>query len=108
MNNYLLQHNNDLYPYNGIDSIKDSRCSMNPHLRDLYLILLRLIGVDINNRYVSFDFRYRITTGIQSAAIKETNVSDNRIYTLDGRFVGTDKDILPRGIYIQDRKKFVK
>ena len=65
-------------------------------------------GVDINNRYVSFDFRNRITTGIQSAAIKETNVSDNRIYTLDGRFVGTDKDILPRGIYIQGRKKFVK
>jgi len=31
-----------------------------------------------------------------------------RIYTLDGRYVGTDASILPHGIYIQNNKKFVK
>ena len=108
MNNYLLQHNNDLYPYNGIDSIKGFKMFNESTLERSIFNITETDGVDINNRYVSFDFRNRITTGIQSAAIKETNVSDNRIYTLDGRFVGTDKDILPRGIYIQDRKKFVK
>ena len=108
MNNYLLQHNNDLYPYNGIDSIKGFKMFDESTLERSIFNITETDGVDINNRYVSFDFRDRITTGIQSAAIKETNVSDNRIYTLDGRFVGTDKDILPRGIYIQDRKKFVK
>lgn len=108
MNNYLLQHNNDLYPYNGIDSIKGFKMFNESTLEKSIFNITETDGVDINNRYVSFDFRDRITTGIQSAAIKETNVSDNRIYTLDGRFVGTDKDILPRGIYIQDRKKFVK
>ena len=108
MNNYLLQHNNDLYPYNGIDSIKGFKMFDESTLERSIFNITETNGVDINNRYVSFDFRNRITTGIQSAAIKETNVSDNRIYTLDGRFVGTDKDILPRGIYIQDRKKFVK
>ena len=108
MNNYLLQHNNDLYPYNGIDSIKGFKMFNESTLERSIFNITETDGVDINNRYVSFDFRYRITTGIQSAAIKETNISDNRIYTLDGRFVGTDKDILPRGIYIQDRKKFVK
>jgi len=108
MNNYLLQHNNDLYPYNGIDSIKGFKMFDESILKKSIFNITETDGVDINNRYVSFDFRDRITTGIQSAAIKETNVSDNRIYTLDGRFVGTDKDILPRGIYIQDRKKFVK
>ena len=108
MNNYLLQHNNDLYPYNGIDSIKGFKMFNESTLERSIFNITETDGVDINNRYVSFDFRDRITTGIQSAAIKETNVSDNRIYTLDGRFVGTDKDILPRGIYIQDRKKFVK
>ena len=108
MNNYLLQHNNDLYPYNGIDSIKGFKMFNESTLERSIFNITETDGVDINNRYVSFDFRDKITTGIQSAAIKETNVSDNRIYTLDGRFVGTDKDILPRGIYIQDRKKFVK
>ena len=108
MNNYLLQHNNDLYPYNGIDSIKGFKMFNESTLERSIFNITETDGVDINNRYVSFDFRDRITTGIQSAAIKETNISDNRIYTLDGRFVGTDKDILPRGIYIQDRKKFVK
>ena len=108
MNNYLLQHNNDLYPYNGIDSIKGFKMLDESILGRSIFNITETDGVDINNRYVSFDFRDSITTGIQSAAIKETNISDNRIYTLDGRFVGTDKDILPRGIYIQDRKKFVK
>lgn len=108
MNNYLLQHNNDLYPYNGIDSIKGFKMLDDSILGKSIFNITETDGVDINNRYVSFDFRDRITTGIQSSAIKETNISDNRIYTLDGRFVGTDKDILPRGIYIQDRKKFVK
>ena len=108
MNNYLLQHNNDLYPYNGIDSIKGFKMFDESTLKKSIFNITETDGVDINNRYVSFDFRDSITTGIQSAAIKETNVSDDRIYTLDGRFVGTDKNILPRGIYIQDRKKFVK
>lgn len=105
---YITQHNGDLYPYNGVDLIKGFKMFDESILERSIFNITETDGVDINNRYVSFDFRDRITTGIQSAAIKETNVSDNRIYTLDGRFVGTDKDILPRGIYIQDRKKFVK
>ena len=105
---YITQHNGDLYPYNGVDLIKGFKMFDESILKKSIFNITETDGVDINNRYVSFDFRDSITTGIQTAAIKETNVSDNRIYTLDGRFVGTDKDILPRGIYIQDRKKFVK
>ena len=41
-----------------------------------------------------------ITTGQQ--------IIDNRIYTLDGRYVGTDREVLPHGIYIQNRRKFIK
>ena len=105
---YITQHNGDLYPYNGVDLIKGFKMFDESILKKSIFNITETDGVDINNRYVSFDFRDSITTGIQTAAIKETNVSDNRIYTLDGRFVGTDKDILPHGIYIQDRKKFVK
>ena len=59
-------------------------------------------------RYVSFKFKNNETTGIQSPSIIERSISDNRIYTLDGRYVGTDATILPHGIYIQNNKKFVK
>ena len=34
--------------------------------------------------------------------------ANNRIYTLDGRFVGTDAAVLANGIYVQNGKKFVK
>lgn len=34
--------------------------------------------------------------------------ADNRIYSLDGRYVGTDKNALPHGIYIIGGRKIVK
>ena len=39
---------------------------------------------------------------------KRRMADDARIYTLDGRFVGTDMSKLPRGIYLQGGKKIVK
>ena len=37
-----------------------------------------------------------------------TKATDNRIYTIDGRYVGTDVSRLPKGLYISGGKKFVK
>ena len=46
-----------------------------------------------------------VTTGIKNVStVKQTN----RIYTLDGRFVGTNFDALNRGLYIVNGKKVVK
>ena len=59
-------------------------------------------------RQVSFKFINNEPTAIQSLSIIERSTSDNRIYTLGGRYVGTDTSILPHGIYIQNNKKFVK
>ena len=39
---------------------------------------------------------------------KRRMADDARIYTLDGRFVGTDMSKLPHGIYLQGGKKIVK
>ena len=76
-------------------------------------ILKRSISDIVENdaeRHVSFKFinNEPEPTGIQSLSIVERSTSDNRIYTLDGRYVGTDASILPHGIYIQNNKKFVK
>ena len=47
------------------------------------------------------------TDGITDAQVAE-KLSDQRIFTIDGRFMGTDKNVLPHGLYIMNGKKFVK
>ena len=48
-------------------------------------------------------------TGIKGITTNTSDKrADNKIYTLDGRFVGTDASVLPRGIYVIAGKKIVK
>lgn len=47
------------------------------------------------------------STGINDVEL-ETQMNDNRIYTLDGRYLGTELPASFRGIYIQNGKKYVK
>ena len=47
------------------------------------------------------------TTGI-TEVIKNVINPSNRIYSIDGKFVGTDVTVLSNGIYVQNGKKFVK
>ena len=46
------------------------------------------------------------TAAIQT--VKSAPIYSNRIYTLDGRYVGTDRSVLPHGIYIINGRKFIK
>jgi immune inhibitor A len=47
-------------------------------------------------------------TGIDIPGIDgKAGIGDGRIYTLDGRFVGTSTDGLPKGIYIVNKKKII-
>jgi len=104
LNTYIQQLNGDPYPYNGNNKI-DKFTMYNG------TILKRSISDIVENdaeRHVSFKFKNNEPTAIQSLSIVERSTSDNRIYTLDGRYVGTDASILPHGIYIQNNKKFVK
>lgn len=45
-------------------------------------------------------------TAIQTINTNKTTTT--RIYTIDGRYVGTDPNLLPRGLYIINGKKIVK
>ena len=106
---YVNQHNGDLYPYNRIDYISGFKMFDGSILAKSIINIKENDGGHSNNNYVSFEFKNRLVpTGIQSLSIIERSISDNRIYTLDGRYVGTDASILPHGIYIQNNKKFVK
>ena len=46
------------------------------------------------------------TSGAET--LKSNSLGQNRIYTLDGRYIGTDKSSLPHGLYIINGKKVVK
>ena len=105
---YVNQHNGDLYPYNRIDYISGFKMFDGSILAKSIINIKENDGGNSNNNYVSFEFKNRLVpTGIQSLSIIERSTSDNRIYTLDGRYVGTDASILPHGIYIQNDKMFV-
>lgn len=104
LNVYTAQLNGDPYPYNGINKIDKFT------MYDGTILKWSIFDIVENDaeRYVSFKFKNNETTGIESPSIIERSISNNRIYTLDGRYVGTDASILPHGIYIQNNKKFVK
>lgn len=101
---YTQQLNGDLYPYNDINKIDKFK------MYDGTILKWSIFDIIENDaeRQVSFKFKNNEPTAIQSPSIIERSTSDNRIYTLDGRYVGTDASILPHGIYIQNNKKFVK
>ena len=106
---YTQQLNGDLYPYNRIDYISGFKMFNGSILEKSIVNIKENDGGDSNNNYVNFEFKNGLVpTGIQPPSIIERIISDNRIYTLDGRYVGTDASILPHGIYIQNNKKFVK
>ena len=105
---YTQQLNGDLYPYNDINKIDEFTMYDGTILKWSISEITEKDGANEDDRYVSFKFKNNEPTGIQPPSIIERIISDNRIYTLDGRYVGTDASILPHGIYIQNNKKFVK
>lgn len=48
------------------------------------------------------------TTGISNIEATEGVTGKATVYTIDGRYVGTSLDALPKGIYVVDGKKVVK
>lgn len=61
------------------------------------------------NRIIYFDFiEPGITSGIDSSCVIECKDKDARIFSLDGRYLGTDLNRLPKGIYIRNGRKISK
>ena len=56
----------------------------------------------------SFTVTVEIPTDIAEVTTNTQQQTPANIYTLDGRYVGTSKENLPSGIYIQNGKKFTK
>lgn len=70
-------------------------------------------GEDIDGKYTLTitDGSATVTTGIDNviaAPALTEGQDDNRIYGIDGRYVGTDDSKLGKGLYIRGGKKFIK
>ncbi len=48
------------------------------------------------------------TSGIEATAVSAKEQTDNRLYTLDGRYVGNDMNRLGNGVYVVNGKKVVR
>lgn len=62
--------------------------------------------LNTNDKYEAFGTGG--TSGINNIVTNTTAPADNKIYSIDGRFVGTQKEGLANGLYIQNGKKFIK
>lgn len=56
--------------------------------------------------YVTFDYVSDVASGIQPVWNNETG--DRKIYSVDGRYLGTDLNALPHGVYIVGGQKVLK
>lgn len=66
-----------------------------------------LYNIKEDNGVITFDYLKDFTTGIDSPTTETTVDKDAPIYTLDGRYLGTDASQLNKGIYIIGKKKVV-
>ena len=66
------------------------------------------IDEDVDAGTVSFRFCTNVATGIGGVEAPAKQELNAPIYTLDGRFVGTQLSRLPKGIYLVNGKKMVK
>lgn len=70
---------------------------------------LKNITYDTSTGIASLSYIHDVATGIHTITTQHPSSGiSTRIYTIDGRYVGTDLNALPRGIYIMEGRKVVK
>jgi immune inhibitor A len=105
---YIKQHYGDPFP--GTSNITMLHSGMNLPNWTWYTTTstvsqtLTNITEDTSAGTVTFDFN--LTNGIKGVFMDSSSVS-NAIYSIDGRYLGTDKSKLGKGIYIINHKKIV-
>lgn len=67
-----------------------------------------IYNIMLKDGIITFDFlKDQMSTGIQQPEMDMENDNKEKIYTIDGRYVGTNLKALPKGIYIIGKKKVV-
>lgn len=102
---YINSHYGDPFPGSGnVDSLLNVKLNESLMEKPIYNI-----KEDANTGIITFDFLEKENVPDAISNI-EASLSDDRsgkIFTIDGRFIGSDKTKLSKGIYILDKRKII-
>lgn len=110
--NSTVNNRGDLYPYNGNNSLTDTSTPAATIYNNGTLMGKPITNITKNDDgSISFDFMggstQNVVDGIQQIKT-DAQSSVARIYTLDGRCLGSSLDKLPKGVYVVNGRKVVK
>ena len=99
----------DLYPgKNNINRLTDAQNMVNYAPWTGGMLNKPIYNIALKNGIVTFDFlKDQTSTGIELPESATENNNEEKIYTIDGRYVGTNLNALPKGVYIKGKKKVV-
>ena len=108
---YQASHSGDPFP--GTSNVYSFTDTTSPEKSTVYTGTTKLMGKPItdiaeaSDGTITFKFMGG-TSGIREAITDHTVNDDNRIFSINGMYMGTDMDVLPKGLYIRNGKKIVK
>ena len=99
----------DLYPgKNNVNRLTDAQNMVNYAPWTGGMLNKPIYNIALKNGIVTFDFlKDQTSTGIEQPESATENSNEEKIYTIDGRYVGTNLNTLPKGVYIKGKKKVV-
>ena len=99
----------DLYPgKSNVNRLTDAQNMVNYAPWTGGMLNKPIYNIALKNGIVTFDFlKDQTSTGIEQPESATVNSNEEKIYTIDGRYVGTNLNALPKGVYIKGKKKVV-
>ena len=99
----------DLYPgKNNVNRLTDAQNMVNYAPWTGGMLNKPIYNIALKNGIVTFDFlKDQTSTGIELPESATDSSNEEKIYTIDGRYVGTNLNALPKGVYIKGKKKVV-
>ena len=106
---YKEQLAGDLYPgKSNVNRLTDAQNMVNYAPWTGGMLNKPIYNIALKNGIVTFDFlKDQTSTGIEQPESATENSNEEKIYTIDGRYVGTNLKALPKGVYIKGKKKVV-
>ena len=99
----------DLYPgKSNVNRLTDAQNMVNYAPWTGGMLNKPIYNIALKNGIVTFDFlKDQTSTGIEQPESTTDSSNAEKIYTIDGRYVGTSLNALPKGVYIKGKKKVV-
>ena len=106
---YYAQMNGDPFPGTSNVHFLTDTSTVKPIIYTGTLLNKPILNIQETDGVITFDFLGKKTsTDINNIIVENSAIiKDDRIYSLDGRYIGKDTNTLSKGIYIKNNKKFI-